>query len=172
MAGSADFQEQWQAGMTRVTEVYRALPEATLAKLQELSEVLKGLKCAMQELVARVDAAVHCAGCGGACCVAGKYHFTRADLLVYLACGAELFEPLFGNGLCPYLGQQGCLIPAAYRPFNCITFNCELIEDRLSEEEIASFYRMERELKGCYAEIRSLFPEDTMYGALLAELPR
>jgi hypothetical protein len=171
MAGSNDFAEQWQEGVRQVTEAYLTLPEPALGKLHELAAALRAQKSAMQSLVARVDAGLHCAGCGGECCVAGKYHFTRADLLVYLSAGEPLFEPLFGNGLCPYLGGEGCLIAPEYRPFNCITFNCELIEGRLSGEEVARFYRIERELRGCYAQLRALFPELTMHGALLAELP-
>jgi len=168
MAGSNDFEGQWREGVQRVTAAYLSLPKPLLERLHELACGLKEQRSAMQALVARVGASAHCAGCGGECCVAGKYHFTQADLLVYLAAGETLFTPLFANGLCPYLGPEGCLIAPAYRPFNCITFNCERIEDLLSEDELAAFYRMERELRRCYGEIRSLFPEQTMYGALLA----
>jgi len=90
---------------------------------------------------------------------------------VYLLDRAPLFEPLFGNGLCPYLAPDGCLMPAAYRPFNCITFNCERIEDLLSEADRAAFYQGERELRRCYGEIRSLFPGHSMHGAVLADCP-
>jgi hypothetical protein len=166
------FEQQWQDGVQYVTLAFRELPAPELARLHELSAELRRQKCAMQALVARVDAASRCAGCGGECCVAGKYHFTRADLLVYLATGETLFAPLFGNGLCPYLGPAGCLAATAYRPFNCITFNCERIEDLLSGEEVAGFYRMERELRRLYREIRSLFPDKSMDGALLAGAPQ
>jgi hypothetical protein len=165
------FEEQWQNGVRRVTLAFLTLPEQVLGRLHELSARLGEQKCAMQALVARVGAASHCADCGGECCVAGKYHFTCADLLVYLATGETLFAPLFGRGLCPYLGQAGCLIPPAFRPFNCITFNCERIEDLLSGEEVSSFYRMERELRRMYGEISSLFPEKSMAGALLRDAP-
>ena len=171
MESITDFDGQWQEGVRRVTALYRALPQHLKEKLHELAAGLRELRTAMQALVARVGAAAHCACCGGECCVAGKYHFTQADLLVYLDAGEPIFAPLFDNGLCPYLGAAGCLIPAAYRPFNCITFNCERTEDLLSEGELASFYRMERELRERYREIRSLFPDQTMYGALLAETP-
>ena len=167
-----DFAEQWSEGVRQVTRAYTDLPEQQLERLRELSAALKGLRCRMQSLVAGVGAAEHCAGCGGECCVAGKYHFTRADLLVYLADGEPLFQPLFDNGLCPYLGREGCLMKASYRPFNCITFNCERIEDLLSQDELADFYRMERELRKSYGEIRSLFPDQSMHGALLTELSR
>lgn len=166
-----NFEEQWRNGVHTVTLAFLSQPEQVLERLRGLSAALREQKCAMQALVERVGAASHCAGCGGECCVAGKYHFTRADLLVYLATGETFFAPLFGNGLCPYLGREGCLTPPAYRPFNCITFNCERIEDLLSGEDVASFYRMERELRRIYGEIRSLFPEYSMHGALLADAP-
>ena len=171
MAGCQDFARQWREGIDRVTAEYRGLPQPVRDRLHGLAAALREQKSAMQALVARVDASLHCAGCGGECCVAGKYHFTKADLLVYLAEGEPLFAPLFGNGLCPNLGCQGCLIPPGYRPFNCITFNCERIEDLLSQDELADFYRMERELRKSYVEIRSLFPDQSMHGALLTELP-
>ena len=169
VAGGNDFEEQWREGVRLVTAAYQALTPRLREKLRLLTASLQELRCSMQALAARAEAAAHCADCGGECCVAGKYHFTRADLLVYLVSDETLFEPTFGNGLCPYLGREGCLMPPQYRPFNCITFNCERIEDLLSESELASFYRMERELRLGYAEIRSLFPEPTMHGALLGE---
>jgi len=169
MAAATNFEEQWENGVRVVKLAFLALSERERAKLQGLSTALREQKCAMQALVAQVGAASHCARCGGECCVAGKYHFTRADLVIYLVTGATLFEPLFGNGLCPYLGRSGCLIPPAYRPFNCITFNCERIEDLLSAREVSCFYQMERDLRRIYGEIRSLFPRKSLEGALLSE---
>jgi len=165
------FEKQWQDGVRGVGAVFAALPEPDRERLRCRAKAMVALKEAMQELVAMVDAASHCAGCGGACCVCGKYHFTAVDLLVYLATGAPLFAPRFDNGLCPYLGEARCLIEPGYRPFNCITFNCELIEDQLPPDEVSRFYLMERELRSSYGEIRSLFPAKTMHGPLLREAP-
>jgi hypothetical protein len=165
------FEKQWQEGVRGVTGAFSILSEPDLERLRKLSLTMVEQKRAMQALASRVDAALHCAGCGGACCVSGKYHFSAVDLLVYLATGEPLFTPDFGNGLCPYLGDPGCLITPEYRPFNCITFNCERIEDLLSEDEVSGFYRMERELRCNYGEIRSIFPGNSMAGALLQDLP-
>lgn len=161
------WEKEWLQGVAAVTTVFVELPAAGRDKLAELARSMVSLKESMQQLVAGVDAAAHCAGCGGACCVSGKYHFRIADLLVYLATGKSLFAPRFDNGRCPYLGEPECLIPAGYRPFNCITFNCDLIEDQLPRDEVSRFYRMEQELKARYAEIRSLFPARSMDGPLL-----
>lgn len=166
-----DFEEQWQDGVRTVTGVFSRLPKPDLDKLRALSFQLMEQKRAMHALTARVDPATQCAGCGGACCVAGKYHFSAVDQLVYLATGEPAFSPLFDNGLCPYLGRTGCLMAPAYRPFNCITFNCELIEDLLHAEEVSRFYRLERELRGSYQAIRALFPDNSMDGALLKGPP-
>lgn len=171
MAGSETFDEQWQAGVREVHGVFGNLSAEQLLRLRDLTVELKALKAEMQSLVAAIGAGSHCADCGGECCVAGKYHFSKVDLLVYLVDAAPLFEPLFDNGLCPYLAPHGCLIPADYRPFNCITFNCERIEDLLPDDDLAAFYAGERELRRCYGEIRSLFPDHSMHGAVLADFP-
>jgi hypothetical protein len=163
------FERQWQDGVQRITAAFSLLSEGDLARLRALCALMMEQKGALQALTLRVDPAAHCAGCGGACCVAGKYHFSAVDLLAYLVTGEPLFVPLFGNGLCPYLAETICLMAPAYRPFNCITFNCEVIEDLLSAAEVASFYRLEKELRRSYSEIRRLFPANKMDGALLKE---
>lgn len=165
------FNKQWQDRVQVVADTFSGLSEPDLGRLRELGALLMEQKRAMQALTARVDPASHCAGCGGACCVAGKYHFAAVDLLIYLATGEPLFVPLFDNGLCPFLGAAGCLMAPAYRPFNCITFNCELIEDPLLPEEVSRFYQLERELRRNYGEIRSLFHDNSMDGALLKRAP-
>ena len=166
-AAAGGWDNDWRQAVTRVTSVFAALPATTRETLERLARAMVAHKEALQAIAATADAGNCCAGCGGACCVRGKYHFAAADLLVYLATAKELFAPRFENGLCPYLGEPECLIPAGYRPFNCITFNCDLIEDRLPREEVSRFYRMEGELKEQYAAVRSLFPNRSMDGPLL-----
>ena len=158
---------QWLGGVREVAGAFSQLTEIEAKRLRTLSELMMRQKGELHALTARVDPASHCAVCGGACCVAGRYHFSAVDFLVYLTTDEPLFAPLFGNGLCPYLGASGCLMRPAYRPFNCITFNCERIEDLLSAEEVSGFYRLERELRRCYQDIRRLFPGNRMDGALL-----
>lgn len=163
------WEREWGKAVSAVNAGFLALPQEKAHRLRELSRAMVALKERMQHLVAQVDAAELCAGCGGACCVCGKYHFAAVDLLVYLATQELLFAPRFDNGLCPLLGEPNCLVPAGYRPFNCITFNCELIEDRLADSDVSRFYLMERELRELYAEIRSLFPRGAMDGSLLRD---
>ncbi|MBU5637404.1 hypothetical protein KOM00_11745 [Geomonas sp. Red69] len=163
----AGWDHEWQEAVSRVAAAFERLSDAARQNLEGHARGMVAHKEAMQQLVARADAAAHCAGCGGACCVRGRYHFSAVDLLVYLATAKPLFAPRFDNGLCPFLGEPECLIPAGYRPFNCITFNCDLIEDQLTRDEVSRFYRMEQELSARYAEIRALFPARSMDGPLL-----
>ena len=164
-------EEQWQDGLRRVRRAYDDLPEVQRGQVRSLCLRMMERKELMFELTAGIDASVHCAACGGACCVRGKYHFTPVDLLAYLTTQKELFTPLFDNGLCAYLSGTSCLMPPAYRPFNCITFNCEIIEDRLQADEVSRFYRLERELRLDYSEIRAIFPDGAIDGALLKGTP-
>lgn len=164
-----DFERQWREGVARVSAAYSLLEPEAKEDLSLLVVRLMERKAIMQALVEQVDAGSHCAACKGECCVAGKYHFTGVDLLAYLVTGTQLFAPLFGNGLCCYLAGDRCLMPAAYRPFNCITFNCERIESLLPEPEVERFYRLERELRESYREIRGLFPGSPVGSPLLQE---
>lgn len=164
-----DFERQWQDGVGRVTAAFQALEAGSRTELCALLARLMEQKRTMQALVEQVDAGVHCAQCKGECCVAGRYHFTGVDLLAYLAAATPLFTPLFDNGLCCYLAEACCLMPPAYRPFNCITFNCERIEDLLPEPEVERFYRLERELRESYRQIRALFPGSSIGSPLLQE---
>jgi hypothetical protein len=158
---------KWHDAVGSTSRSFEALCAAKREEVERLCRLIMEQKRGMQGVVAQVDAASHCAGCGGACCVTGKYHFTPVDLLVYLVASQPLFQPLFGNGVCPYLAASGCLMAPEFRPFNCITFNCELIEERLTGEELSEFYRYERELRRNYQQIRSLFPGRSVDGSLL-----
>jgi hypothetical protein len=166
-SSSVDVELEWQEAVQRVNSWWEHTPAALRGELEMLGRRLMEQKRSLQGIVARVEASSHCAGCGGACCVTGRYHFTPVDLVAYLVAGEPLFQPLFANGLCPYLGEQGCLMAPQFRPFNCITFNCELIEDRLTPEELSGFYLLERELRLSYREIRSLCPAGSLGGSLL-----
>lgn len=153
--------------MERAKRLFSSLSDEAVATLERLASRMRERKAAMQALVERVDAAGHCAACGGACCAAGRYHFRISDALVYLVSGETFFTPLFDNDVCPYLAGDRCFMAPAYRPFNCITFNCESIEDLLPEEDRALFYRFEAEVRGIYAEIERLLPARSLFGALL-----
>lgn len=160
-------QEKWRQAVATVTHEYTALGPGLLARVAKCAEAVKSRKAGLHALTGMAGGRETCAGCGGECCLTGKYHFTVVDLLVYLAEGRGLFTPRFDNGRCPYLGDAGCLMEAAYRPFNCITFNCDRVEGMLEPLEQARFYTLERELRALYRELEMLFGNRFIEGLLM-----
>jgi hypothetical protein len=116
--------------------------------------------------VSGVRAAEICAQCRGECCKGGKNHVTTVDLLVYLGEDKKIFTPDFEHGICPYLGEKGCIMEPEYRPFNCITFICERIEEVMGLLERERFYAVEHELRDLYNDFEQLFGNSFRYGLL------
>jgi hypothetical protein len=150
-----------------VTEEFSRLAPFRRALVGEAAEAVKACKQALHTIVEGVAAAGICASCGGECCRTGKFHFTVVDLLVYLVDGRELFTPRFGQEACPYLGAPGCLMAPVYRPFNCITFNCERVECLLEPREKERFTRHEEKLRSHYKSFEELFGARFMGGLLM-----
>lgn len=94
-----------------------------------------------------------CADCGGICCSRGKYHVSPVDLLAFIVTGREIFSPDFTNGACPYLSDDHCLMPPPYRPFTCITFACEALEERMPPLVRARLRFLVDNLASLYASI-------------------
>ncbi|HYS42507.1 MAG TPA: hypothetical protein VEM32_00870 [Geobacteraceae bacterium] len=159
--------ETWNLAVAAVTAEFAALPPARQAIVAELAGVVKREKEALHAAVDKVSAGEICTSCGGECCLTGKFHFTVVDLLVYLAEGRELFIPGFHQGRCPYLGAQGCLMAPPYRPFNCVTFNCEQVESLLEPAEKERCVLRERELRTLYGKFEELFANRFMGGLLM-----
>lgn len=89
-----------------------------------------------------------CACCPEHCCGEGKNHLGLANLLFYLLEDEDL--PADFSAPCPQLGPKGCLIPPSRRPFNCVTFNCERIEGRLSLADRQRIVALETALRALY----------------------
>ena len=160
-------QEKWQLAISALTGEFAALAEEDRRWLANQAELCKGLKKAMVRLSDEAGGSGICAACRGECCLTGKYHVTVVDILVLLVSGEELFTPRFGAGHCPYLGEKGCLLAAAYRPSNCVSFNCQRIE-ALQEPVIANeFTRLEGELRDSFIAFERRFGNRFANGLLM-----
>jgi len=157
----------WRLGVAAVTGEFRALLPAQLSRLSSGIEELRVRKKALHDVVARVNGAAVCAECKGECCVRGKYHFSAIDLVVYLQTGRELFDPRFANGLCPFLGDDGCLMPLEYRPLTCVIFICERIEAFLPPVDREFFSAAESALRLMYRELQEIFADRRMRGSVM-----
>ncbi len=159
--------ELWYQGVAAVRDEFAALPPSLHARLKELAESIKVCKNAVHAIPGTYRGDDICAACQGECCVTGKHHFTVIDLLIYLVGDTELFVPRFDNGLCPFLGDAGCLMAAEYRPYNCITFICERVEEPIEPWDKELFYLTGRQLLALYREVEELFDNRFMNGLLI-----
>jgi hypothetical protein len=159
--------DTWNLAVAAVKAEFVALPLAQQTLLAEMSETVKDCKRELHAVVETVSAAGVCAACGGECCRTGKYHFTVVELLVHLVERKELFTPRFEQQFCPFFGERGCLMTPAYRPFNCVIFNCERLENQLAPAQKERLVLLERMLRAVYAGFERLFGNRFMGGLLM-----
>jgi hypothetical protein len=108
-----------------------------------------------------------CADCDGVCCGCGRHHITLTNLLGYLIAGEDPPSPDFTRS-CPYLGKGGCVLPVARRPYNCITFFCEQLEENLSEEKRQQLCSMDQQLRREYQALAERYPAASLRGIWIA----
>lgn len=161
-------QQMWENAVHVVMAEYEALAGPVKARVARIGESIRQIKLEIFSLAEQSAAIETCATCAGLCCEKGKYHFSVIDLLVYLSTGRELFTPSFRETPCPFLGERGCLMDPAYRPFPCITFHCELLESPLSAVELERMYLLERSLRASCRQMEELFGNRLMQGLLLS----
>lgn len=160
-------QQLWSAAIVRVKAEYETLPDALKLRLSGLADEIFRLKSRHQQLVSSFDAERICADCKGECCRFGKHHFTAVDLLVYLSKGRDLFAPSFDDPCCPYHGESGCLMEPGLRPFNCIIFICEQLENLLEDGIKIEVNRIETQLREIYSEFDRLLGNRFANGLLI-----
>jgi hypothetical protein len=158
--------ERWEWGVAALRREYEGLSPLTRERAERLAAAIKTCKEKIHLMLEGPSAAAVCARCGGECCKKGKNHFSAIDLIVFLHEGRELFEPYFEREICPYLGDGGCLMGPGYRPYNCITFICEAVEDLLEEKEKRVFYSSGEELRALYREMEGLFDVSLRFSLL------
>lgn len=162
--------EKWEGALEAVRQEFSLLPPLLHTEIATCCTSIRSLKLELHEIAESAECADRCALCRGACCTAGKYHFTVIDLLAYLTCGRELFTPRFAeavrDGGCPYAGPCGCLMEPQFRPYTCITFICGEIEDRLPSGS-ERFYHLAGELRSLYADLERIFQKRFISGLIM-----
>jgi hypothetical protein len=160
-------QQKWNMAVATVSAEFGALPATARDRLFTLLQDVRQLKRQIHRYADVSDGSAICADCGGQCCATGKHHFTVIDLLVYLAEGKSPFVPRFSSGWCPYLGDDGCLMEADYRPYNCVTFNCDRIDSMLKPDEREDLMGAERNLRVLYRSIEQFLGNTFMQGLII-----
>lgn len=130
-------------------------------------QAVRELKRDIHQYAAAIDGSAICAECGGQCCATGKHHFTVVDLLVSLTEEKAVVVPRFSSGSCPFLGGEGCLMEPEFRPYNCVTFNCDRIDSLLPPFEREAFMNAERKLRSTYRAMEEFFGNTFMQGLII-----
>ncbi len=91
---------------------------------------------------------------------------TLVEVLTALLQGQTIPTPVT-DATCPFLTEQGCLLVPEMRPFNCVTFNCERVEDQLTSEQQQTFYRLEKELRTLYMEFEERYAGASLRGLVI-----
>jgi hypothetical protein len=157
----------WMATIERARGELVGLPAAEQLWLAAQLQLIAARQEALDRLFRAIDGATVCRDCRGACCSRAKHHATLTNLLGYLLRDEAPPIPDFSLP-CPFLDPQGCRLPVARRPFNCIIFFCEALDRRLSEAERAELEALARELRTLYEAIAARCPGASLRGLLIA----
>ncbi|MEJ2200093.1 MAG: hypothetical protein P8X63_03630 [Desulfuromonadaceae bacterium] len=156
----------WRQSVLRVADELSVLADVERAWLHERLQAVHRLQRQLHGLFEQADGAGCCRVCGGACCERGRHHLTLVNLLGFLCFKEAPPEPDFSTS-CPFLSATGCRIDVERRPFNCITFNCEAVENALPEASVRLFYQLEGRLRRLYREFDERYAGSSLQGLLI-----
>ncbi len=163
-----DRQQRWQQLIQQIDDEYGKLPAAEKTWIARRLEQLSLLQLELDRLFRCASGERACRECLGDCCAKGHNHMTLANLLSYLQRAERPPPPDFSRS-CPFLAGSGCELDVASRPYNCISFVCDIIETALSPEEIAEFYAVEQRLRAVYLEFSDRYAGGGLTGLLLQD---
>lgn len=163
---NAQIDRIWSDILRRLRAEVKSLP---LGERRWIVQRLGAIALVQEELhacAASSGSEAVCAGCVEVCCDRGKHHTTLANLLFYLIEGEEPPQADFSRP-CPQLGPAGCLYPPGRRPFNCVTFNCEVVEARMPDAARQRFYTLEPALRALYESFDRRYTGSSLRGLLI-----
>ncbi len=157
--------QRWQRIVLSVRKEIMALSAEERQWIDQQLSLIGNLQTEIHGLFVSAEGANACAQCQGSCCELGHNHMTLANLL-----GAILQDKLPAahfDRTCPFLGDHGCTLEITVRPYNCITFICEDVEQALSVEEQNRFYRLEQQLRSLYVAFDERYLGSSLQGLLI-----
>lgn len=160
-------QPDWFPLLQRITLELASLSDDERGWLKQRLAVIAGLQVELDDLFCKADGLVACRGCDGACCGCGRHHVTLTNLLAYLLEGETPPVPDFSR-TCPFLGERGCLLPVDRRPYNCITFFCETLEDHLDAGDREALRSLDQRLRHEYQRIAERYSAASLRGLWIA----
>ena len=156
----------WAATLVRVRRELKDLPAGERDWLAAQTARIGELQTGLDRLFRTIGGPELCTACLGGCCSRARHHVTLTNLLGDLLSGEEPPRPDFTLA-CPMLGAQGCRLPVAHRPFNCIIFLCDEIDRQLTPGQREHFAGLEADLRRGYHEVAERCPGASLRGLLL-----
>jgi len=156
----------WEQLIEQIELEYQQLPAAEKSWIAEQLQRIEALQRQLNLLFVESQGHQACATCLGGCCALGHNHMTLANLLAYLQSGERPPGADFSR-TCPFLADAGCLLPDSRRPYNCISFVCDRIEENLIQEELERFYDLERQLRALYQQFAERYAGAALTGLLI-----
>jgi hypothetical protein len=159
-------QQMWDQIIAEVQDQYLTLKQDEKNWLDSRLCEIADLQRQLNNLFKAADGEKHCRDCVGGCCHAGHNHMNLVNLLQFVSRHQQLPSADFQQS-CPFLGVCGCLLPVERRPYNCISFICDIIENALPPQRLSEFYRVEGELRQLYLAVSQRYLGAAMTGLLL-----
>ena len=168
MNKTADQQHpDWPALLRKARLELTTLGDDEKAWLRERLAVIAKIQTELDRLFCKAGGLKACMCCHGTCCGCGRHHLTLTNLLAYLLEGETPPQPDFSR-TCPFLGEQGCLLTVDRRPYNCITFFCETLENQLPDDDCEALRSLDRHLRDEYQQIAARYPAASLRGLWIA----
>ncbi|PLY00221.1 MAG: hypothetical protein C0623_07570 [Desulfuromonas sp.] len=159
-------QKLWHDIVDRVNYEWRHLHPEEKDWVSTHGARLATLQRELHQLFLDVGGADLCCDCNGSCCGHGKFHPNLTNLLICKILNFPIPDPDFSAD-CPYIGDLGCLFPPEARPYNCVSFICEQIEELFAPSNKEKFYALENEIRGEYALFVERYTGASMRGLLI-----
>jgi len=164
--GNQDWCVDWAACVAAVRrELTLCGADEQLWIEQHAAQVIE-FKQQLHRLFLEAEGVEACRECDGACCARGQHHMTLVEVLSALQRGVTLPAP-DPEATCPFLAPGGCELEPGLRPFNCVTFNCERVEGKLTPARIEQFYDLERQLRALYEAFEERFAGASLRGLVI-----
>jgi hypothetical protein len=160
--------QRWRQLIEQIESEYQQLPDEEKIWIAARLQQIETLQQQLHRLFTRGQGERACASCLGGCCAKGHNHMTLPNLLSFLQSGKQP-PPVDFSRTCPFLSDTGCLLPITCRPYNCISFVCDIIEENLIQEEQERFYATERQLRNIYLQFADRYVGAAMTGLLIQE---
>lgn len=153
----------WPGLLSQLQDELAALDDSARCWLVQKIAEIQAIQVKLDDLCRSAGGPDTCAACVDNCCGCGRHHLTLTNLLAVLLADATPPAPDF-NCTCPFLREQGCCLPVPWRPYNCITFFCEILEEGLDPHQREQLRRLDRQLRQAYQGIAERYPAATLRG--------